>query len=65
MILLTGFVFHSCFVVKLLSLRCSNLDCESFMNAIIIALEPCFAQLIPSVSVEPFFVVIIIQLLCC
>ena len=26
------------------------------MNAIIIALKPCFAQLIPSVSVEPSFV---------
>ena len=34
------------------------------MNVIIIALEPCYAQLIPSISVEPYLVFIIIQLLC-
>ena len=57
--LLTGFVYRLCFVVKLLFLRRSSLDFESIMNAIIIALEPCYALLIPSVSVEPSFVIII------
>ena len=57
--ILTDFVYRLCFIVKLLFLRRFNLDYGSIMNAIIIALAPCYAQLIPSVSVEPSFVIII------
>ena len=45
--------------MKLLFLGRSSPDFVSIMNAIIIALVPCYAQLIPSVSVEPSFVIII------
>ena len=52
-------MYRLCFIVKLLFLRRFSLDYGSIMNAIIIALAPCYARLIPSVSVEPSFVIII------
>ena len=65
LVLLTDFACHSCFIVKLLCLECFDPDCESIMNAIIVALGPCCAQPAPSASVEPSFVCFLLYNLYC